>query len=124
MPAVSVVRRAALNRRLGRMALVAGVVAAMFGCGLPAAHADTPSLTPLTSETFTGASTATDNWVLPGGGAACMTAGTSTGQGPVPGCGFATPDAAGDGALRLTDNSGNAVGTVYNTVSLPDHQGP
>ncbi|MDQ1675248.1 MAG: hypothetical protein QOC93_392 [Actinomycetota bacterium] len=83
------------------------------------------TLTPLTSEAFTGATTADPGWFRPSaaGNAACLTAGANTSQLPIKGCVSPATDAVGDGALRLTGNGGNLVGTVFNTTSLPTAQG-
>ena len=81
-------------------------------------------LTDLTSESFTGAKTADSGWVLPSADSngACLTAGTDTAQSPIPACDTTAID-AGSGTLRLTTNALSAVGTVYNTTSLPTSQG-
>ena len=77
---------------------------------------------PLVSETFTGTSTSSPNWVVPTpSGAtndACLTAGD--GSGPVPGCGDAAGSQAG---LQLTTNEiGQEGGLVYSS-SVPSSLG-
>jgi hypothetical protein len=83
-------------------------------------------LTQLTVDSFTDATTG-GAWVVqpvPGGqNQACLTASGSTSQRPIPGCGTSGQDAGGSGALRLTTNAGNAVGSIFSTVSLPTSQG-
>ncbi|GAB2592906.1 Ig-like domain repeat protein [Microlunatus antarcticus] len=90
----------------------------------PAAQAAAPAVTSLTSEGFTGATTAESSWLRPSSATnnACLTAGTDTRQLPVPAC-AASPVDSGVGTLRLTDNGGSKVGTVYSTTSLPTTQG-
>jgi hypothetical protein len=83
------------------------------------------TLTPLTSEAFTAATTAETGWSLPsaGGNAACLTAGANTGQLPIKACESPAMNTAGNGALRLTGNGASLVGTAFNTTSLPTAQG-
>ena len=54
---------------------------------------------------------------------ACLTAGTSTTQTPIPGCDLTTPDATGSGALRLTGATVGKVGGVFSDLSLPSGSG-
>jgi len=54
---------------------------------------------------------------------ACITAGTSLSQTPIPGCGLTTPDPSGSGALRLTSATGGVVGGVFSNLSLPASSG-
>lgn len=87
------------------------------------ASASVPT-TPLTTESFTNPSTTSTNWVRPAApNQACLTAATNTAQKPIPACSSSAIDSAGSGTLRLTNNSGNQVGSVFNTVSLPGAQG-
>ena len=105
------------------IALLAGAVTFVAG-GQPAVAAGV-TLTTLTDEGFTGATTADAGWSVPSGGgnSACLTAGTNTTQTPIRACGSTRIDAPGSGTLRLTTNALSAVGTVYNTTSLPTSQG-
>ncbi|GAA3566796.1 hypothetical protein GCM10022197_23510 [Microlunatus spumicola] len=90
------------------------------------ARAAAPAVTSLTSEGFTGRTTAENTWFLPPASGkpngACLTAGTDTTQAPVRACRARAVD-SGPGTLRLTANDLNVVGTVYNTTSLPTSQG-
>lgn len=92
------------------------------GHGIPVAGATTTSLF---SDDFTEVST-TSSVVPVGFGApsiACLTAGTSTSATPVPGCGLATPDTSGSGALRLTDASGSEVSGLAYEDPIPTTDG-
>jgi hypothetical protein len=81
---------------------------------------------PLVSETFANNSTPAGQWVLPaaqsGTNVSCLTAGPVTGATSIPNC-ASPPDTSGNGALRLTNNGGNEVGTVFYEASLPTSQG-
>ncbi|MCW2568857.1 MAG: hypothetical protein JWN54_2954, partial [Mycobacterium sp.] len=94
---------------------------ALAGGGAQAAT----TLTPLTAEPFTGATTTDTGWFRPSAGTnvACLTAGANTTQLPIKGCVSPAIDAPDSGALRLTGNGGSLVGTVFNTTSLPTAQG-
>jgi hypothetical protein len=78
----------------------------------------------LVSEPFTGTTTSSPDWVLPGapGGpnSACMTAGTATT--PVPACSPA-PDSPGNGALELTSYADDEEGGVAYSLSVPTVDG-
>ena len=105
-------------------ALLVLVVTAVQLGAVPTAQAAAPLVTSLTSEGFTGRTTADPGWSLPSrsGNSACLTAGDDTAQRPIPGC--ASPALENEpGTLRLTTNRTGAVGTVYNTTSLPTSQG-
>jgi hypothetical protein len=82
--------------------------------------------TPLFNDSFTG-TTSSQLWTLPtwpdGSNDACLTAGTNTSATPIPGCDLGTPDASGDGALRLTDNSDSQVGSILSPTPLPTVDG-
>src|SRR4051794_13525303 len=84
------------------------------------------AVTPLAAQAFTTPSVANE-WYLPpassGTNDTCLTAGTLTGQLPIPGCNLATPDASGSGTLRLTTNTGNKVGSTFYQTSLPTSAG-
>lgn len=121
--------RTPLSVRAARTAFVGAASLALSGLlVLPgaAAAAEPPALTQLTVDAFTGTATGSA-WVVqavPGGqNQACLTASATTTQRPIPGCGASGQDADGSGALRLTTNAGNAVGSVFSTVSLPTSQG-
>ncbi len=87
----------------------------------------TAGSTQLVNEPFTNTTTASSEWVLPnapaGTNVACLTAGTSTAQTPIKGCGLSTPDPAGSGALRLTADTGGEEGGVAYSVSVPATDG-
>jgi hypothetical protein len=80
--------------------------------------------TPLTTESFSGTTTDEPGWFLPAPGTneACLTAGLSASQLPIPAC-SSSFDPAGSGVLQLTSNSNEQVGNVYNSVSLPTSRG-
>ncbi|MGI3785259.1 MAG: Ig-like domain repeat protein [Janthinobacterium lividum] len=115
-------RRPRLRAGLVALALIA-VGTAQLAVPLSAQAAAT-AVTSLTSEGFTGGRTAETGWFRPSATSnyGCLTAGTDTTQLPIPGCSLAPVD-RGVGTLRLTDNGGNKVGTVYSTSSLPTTQG-
>ncbi len=80
--------------------------------------------TSLLTEPFTNATTSTSAWSFPTGSTGvCLTAGTNTSATPVPDCQSSGGDAAGSGALQLTTNGGNQVGTIYSTSALPTSNG-
>jgi hypothetical protein len=80
----------------------------------------------LVNEPFTGTTTSSSEWVLPGAPAgtnvACMTASTNGSQTPIPGCG-SPADSSGSGALRLTADSGGEEGGVAYGLSVPTSDG-
>jgi hypothetical protein len=80
----------------------------------------------LVNEPFTGTTTSSSEWVLPGAPAgtnvACMTASTAASQTPIPGCG-SPADSSGSGALRLTADSGTEEGGVAYGLSVPTSDG-
>ncbi len=104
----------------GALALVGSVTV-----GVTDALASAPTLTTLTTDTFTNTTTASTGWKVVSGGAvnACLTASGNTSQTPIAGCSSTAIDANGSGALRLTNNQLGQVGTVYNTTSFPTTQG-
>ncbi len=121
-------RRRVTGRALQRPligTLVAGLAAAaLLGTDpLPALAAGTM----LVNEAFTGSTTSSPHWVLPsapsGTNSACLTAGTSSSQTPVPGCGLSSPDAGGSGALRFTTATTNLEGGVAYTLAVPTSYG-
>ena len=79
----------------------------------------------LLTDTFTNTTLANPSlWSLPvGSSGVCLTAGTNTTLTPVPDCQSSGGDANGSGALRLTDNAGNRVGTIFSNVTLPTADG-
>lgn len=85
-------------------------------------------LTTLASDSFTHPVTTSNNWTSIANsnasyGRACLTASSNPSASPIGGCGPSAIDTDGSGALRLTTNTGDQVGTVYNTSSLPTSQG-
>ncbi len=114
--------------RTARPALIAAILltAAVLTGALGAATARA-STEVLVTEPFTGSTMSSSNWVLPsaptGSNEACLTAGTSTTQTPVPGCGLSTPDASGSGALRLTSAATTQEGGVAYSLSVPTADG-
>lgn len=104
----------------GRLvALVLGLVAA-GGIAFPAAAGAVPMN--LVVEPFTGSTTTSPNWVLPGGDEndACLTASADTAQSPIPGCG---DTAGGVPGLQLTTNDVSQEGGVAYGLSVPTSQG-
>ena len=79
----------------------------------------------LLTDTFTNTTLANPAlWSLPvGSSGVCLTAGTNTSLTPVPDCQSSGGDANGSGALRLTNNAGNQVGTIFSNVTLPTADG-
>lgn len=108
-----------LIRRICLISVVAGVVAA-GGAAFPAAAV--AAGTGLVDETFTGSTTSSPNWVLPGGDVndACLTASADTGQSPVPGCGDTAGPVAG---LQLTTGDLSQEGGIAYGLSVPTSQG-
>lgn len=81
----------------------------------------------LVNESFTGSSMSDSNWSVPsapnGANVACLTAGTSTTEKPVPGCSSTPIDQSGSGALQLTpDETGLEGGLAYG-LSVPTTDG-
>jgi hypothetical protein len=80
----------------------------------------------LVSETFANNSTPAGQWYLPpaesGTNDACLSAGPVVATTSVPNC-ASPPDTSGNGALRLTNNSGDQVGAVFDQTSLPTSEG-
>lgn len=76
------------------------------------------------SDDFTQ-TTDTNNWTAQFD--ACLTAGTSTNNNStnsnIPGCNYATPDAAGRGALRLTPAATGRHGAIVSNYTFPSNQG-
>jgi hypothetical protein len=97
--------------------LVLGCVATLvvaFGSSAPADE--------LTVESFTGIAVSDPSaWVAGGNGlifpdwpgSACLSAGTDTGQEPIPGCQDPSADPPGAGVLRVTTTSGNQGFALY-----------
>ncbi len=79
----------------------------------------------LLTDTFTNTTLANPSlWSLPAGSSGvCLTAGTNMSLTPVPDCQSSGGDANGSGALRLTNNAGNQVGTIFSNVTLPTADG-
>ncbi|MGA8015107.1 MAG: Ig-like domain repeat protein, partial [Candidatus Dormiibacterota bacterium] len=81
----------------------------------------------LVNEAFTGSTTSSSHWVLPsapsGKNEACLTAGTSSSETPVPGCGLSIPDSSGSGALRFTTATTNQEGGVAYSLEVPTSYG-
>jgi outer membrane protein OmpA-like peptidoglycan-associated protein len=79
----------------------------------------------LLTDTFTNSTLANPaSWSLPAGSSGvCLTAGTNTSTTPVPDCQSSGGDANGSGALRLTDNAGDQVGTIFSNITLPTADG-
>jgi hypothetical protein len=111
------------GRTLGR-AVAATCAVGVALLGLPASPASA-AVTPLVSESFSGASATAGTWVLPAASTnkACLTAGTNPSALPIKGCNLPTPDPAGSGVLRLTQASDLQVGTAYYTTAVPLNQG-
>ena len=84
----------------------------MFALALPASAASD-----LEAESFRGTDVASSVWVA--GFGACLTAGGDPSSQPVPGCGLGSPDAAGEGVLRLTDTSPYITGWLLHDRALP-----
>ena len=79
----------------------------------------------LLTDTFTNTTLANPSlWSLPAGSSGvCLTAGTNMSLTPVPDCQSSGGDANGFGALRLTNNAGDQVGTIFSNVTLPTADG-
>ncbi|HET9060055.1 MAG TPA: hypothetical protein VFN61_09055, partial [Acidimicrobiales bacterium] len=114
------------------LALFAGAVTLASGAAAVVsptpAYAGTPSAPiDLSEEPFSYSQPfVPSRWSVPalpsGTNAACLTAGSSTTQTPVPGCG-GTTDPGGQGALRLTGASGATEGGVSSAFALPTSSG-
>jgi outer membrane protein OmpA-like peptidoglycan-associated protein len=96
---------------------------------LPAVPASATG-TSLLTESFNNGTTTSQDWTKPTGSAGvCLTAGTNASATPIADCngkvGAVTEpiDAAGSGALQLTNNAGSQVGTIYNGVAVPTVNG-
>src|SRR6185437_2414697 len=80
----------------------------------------------LFTDSFMNATTAEPMYLPAGTGAtnvACLTAGSSTTQTPIPDCSSSGGDTAGNGVLRLTSNAGNLEGSAFYSTSLPTANG-
>ncbi len=102
----------------------ATIIAMSIGVVLATGSA-TAATTPLISTSFATTTTPTGQWMLPtasGTNQACLTAGPVSGTTSIPNC-SPTTDANNSGALQLTTNGGNQVGSVFDTTSLPASQG-
>jgi hypothetical protein len=84
----------------------------VFALAFPASAASD-----LEAESFRGTDVTSSVWVA--GFGACLTAGTDPSSLPVPGCGLDSPDAAGDGVLRLTDTTPFTTGWLLHDRALP-----
>ena len=106
-------------------AAMAAVIAAVSGTLLVVQPAGATTLTQLTAASFLDNAVAVNQWTLPAGtttNQACLTAGPTTSATSVPDC-SPTSDTNGAGALQLTTDANNQVGSVFNTTSLPTSQG-
>lgn len=112
---------------LQRVGLVA-VASLAVAVGSLTTHSRGASADTLLVESFTNSSVAdAAAWESGGSGAVeagwpgstCLTAGGNTTQSPVPGCGIGSPDAAGNGALRLTPNGYDRAGFALYNKALP-----
>jgi outer membrane protein OmpA-like peptidoglycan-associated protein len=104
--------------------LIAGAVVV-----LPAVPANATG-TSLLTESFNNGTTTSQDWTKPTGSVGvCLTAGTDASATPIADCDgkvgtVSEPvDAAGSGALQLTNNEGSQVGTIYNGVAVPTANG-
>jgi len=115
-------RHCALVRRVARCAVVSLLVSLLAVTVLPtAANAVGTSLL---TESFTNAALSNSSWSFPSGSSGvCLTAGTNTSAVPVPDCQSSGGDAPGSGALQLTNNAGNQVGTIFSESALSTTNG-
>jgi large repetitive protein len=122
----------AVARRHGVRVVISAICATSLASwvlvgALPGTASATGVNIALVQEPFTGSTVLEPNdWSLPGTpsgtNVACLTAGTSTSETPIPGCG-GSADAAGRGALRLTRVATNEEGGVADLEALPSSQG-
>lgn len=125
-------QRVGIRSAFSKTMALAGTVAlgAAFLAGvMPGTAAASGSLPiAMISEPFTGSQVEVPaDWdAIPGpGGAtnyACLTAGTSTSEAPIPSC-TSISDATGSGALRMTAASTSEEGGVVDTRSMPSSDG-
>lgn len=117
------------RRGLRRRVAALGFAAALVAAALPTTMAGASSV--LTEESFRNPTAASSVWVAGGSGGsrpgwpggACLTAGSDTASTPLPGCGLASPDAAGSGALRLTPADNGKSGFALRNEALPSSYG-
>ena len=116
-------------RKLAHFVLPLILLVGVAVIALPSVPASA-SGTSLLTESFNNGTTASQDWTKPTGSAGvCLTAGTDTSATPIADCdgqvGAVTEpvDAAGSGALQLTNNAGSQVGTIYNGVAVPTVNG-
>jgi uncharacterized repeat protein (TIGR01451 family) len=106
------------------------LVAVAVALAAAAVSAGPASATLLVNETFSHATADNPNWLVGGmvgtnSVSPCLTAGTNTSQSPIPGCPANQPaipaggDPNGQGALRLTSDTGNNTGFVLYQAPLP-----
>lgn len=89
-------------------------------------NTQTVSATALMDETFTGTSSAANQWISggSGGSVACLTAGSSsTPVTSIPGCSSSAIDSDGNGYLRLTPTAGNRSGFVIYDTPVSSNEG-
>ena len=108
---------------LGRVAKAVSVPLLVVGALLATASPAFAFVTPLSSAAFT-TDTEPAAWTIPtvGTNGVCLTAGPATSQTSIPDCN-PTIDSSGSGALRLTKNTGDQVGSVFYSTSLPTSEG-
>jgi large repetitive protein len=112
-----------MSRRHVGLLLAVVLMSAGLAVAIPASPAGAAG-TNLLTETFLNSTTTSPGWQMPtGSSGVCLTAGTNTSATPIPDCDGATPDANGSGALQLTNNQGNQIGTVNYSVALPTSDG-
>jgi uncharacterized repeat protein (TIGR01451 family) len=106
------------------------VLALVLALGAAAVAPAPAAATTLVNETFSHGTPDNPNWLVGGmvgtnSVSPCLTAGTNTAQSPIPGCPAnqaaipAGGDASGQGALRLTSNTGDNTGFVLYQDALP-----
>jgi hypothetical protein len=112
------------NRRIAVGTTTAAAVAAYLV--VSAGAQGPPTMQDLLADTFAGPTTAAPVLTLEAGapGFPCLTAGPA-GPGPstIANCNLASPDAAGQGALRFTDVSEQQASAILYDTSLPTAQG-
>ncbi|NNN01481.1 MAG: hypothetical protein HKL86_06595, partial [Acidimicrobiaceae bacterium] len=111
-----------LTRSIALRVAVPMLLVASAGVAIPSVA--NASGTSLLTESFTNSTLSTSSWSLPtGSSGVCLTSGSNTSQTPVPDCLSSGGDANGSGALQLTTNANNQVGTIFSNTALPTANG-
>ena len=105
-----------------RLAVILGFIGITI---IPVLSPAITDATGLTSETFSGVSTAANAWISggSGGSVACMTAATTSASNSIPACSGGPYDSIGNGVLQLTPDLGARSGFAFYNTPVSTSQG-